>query len=260
MDLPRATWVVPAGRAKTGREHRVPLSGRSLGVLDEAKELRDQSHLVFPSVRGKSISDNTLSKLFRELEIPGVPHGLRSSFRDWCAETGGDRDAAEACLAHSLGPVESAYARSDLFRAPAGAHGTVGAVSRGRKRRYRDRAIAPCNVMLARLLLPRPQFLRSRIQAADRLALVRSAETRQRRRRASAVVSPFGPANPVRRDSVGWAGRFFPGFVALPRAQRRRRRGKQLPNGYRQRPKARGDIRRGWRAVTAAGAGCVPSA
>ena len=115
MDLPRATWVVPAGRAKTGREHRVPLSGRSLGVLDEARELRDQSHLVFPSVRGKPISDNTLSKLFRELEIPGVPHGLRSSFRDWCAETGGDRDAAEACLAHSLGPVESAYARSDLF-------------------------------------------------------------------------------------------------------------------------------------------------
>ena len=40
MDLPRATWVVPPGRAKTGREHRVPLSGRSLRVLDEAQELR----------------------------------------------------------------------------------------------------------------------------------------------------------------------------------------------------------------------------
>ena len=42
-------------------------------------------------------------------------HGMRSSFRDWAAETGQPREIAEAALAHTVGGVEGAYFRSDLF-------------------------------------------------------------------------------------------------------------------------------------------------
>lgn len=109
------TWTIPEERTKTGREFRIPLSAPALSVLAEAREFSDGSGLVFPSARGKRLSDNTLSKLLRELEVPGVPHGFRSSFRDWCGEKSVSREVAEACLAHVVGGVEGAYFRSDLF-------------------------------------------------------------------------------------------------------------------------------------------------
>ena len=73
--------------------------------------------LVFPSPRGKPLSDMTLSKLIKELGIAAVPHGFRSSFRDWAAEqTNTPREVVEAALAHTVrNPTEAAYARSDLF-------------------------------------------------------------------------------------------------------------------------------------------------
>ena len=57
----------------------------------------------------------TLIKLLRDLGVNAVPHGFRSSFRDWCGETGKPREVAEAALAHVVGGVEGAYFRSDLF-------------------------------------------------------------------------------------------------------------------------------------------------
>ena len=83
----------------------------------EVRELADDSGLVFPSQRGKVLSDNTLSKLLRELGVPGTPHGFRSSFRDWAAEcTDSDHAVMELSLGHAVGSaVERAYARSDLF-------------------------------------------------------------------------------------------------------------------------------------------------
>ena len=113
-----ATWTVPAERMKAGKEHRVPLSRAALDVLDAAEAWADSSGYVFPSVMGRMLSDSTLSKLFRELEIACVPHGLRSSFRIWAAEAGVDRILAEHCLAHIEGSAsELAYQRSDLFEA-----------------------------------------------------------------------------------------------------------------------------------------------
>ena len=101
---------------KAGREHRVPLSGRALVVLNEARELADSPGLIFPYATGRMLSDSTLSKLLRESEIDAVPHGFRFSFRDWCGETGVDREVAEASLAHVVkNQVEAAYARSDLL-------------------------------------------------------------------------------------------------------------------------------------------------
>ena len=62
VDAECGLWTIPASRMKAGREHRVPLSGRAVEVLTEAGELR-QNDLVFPSARGRRMSDNTLSKL-----------------------------------------------------------------------------------------------------------------------------------------------------------------------------------------------------
>ncbi len=117
VDAAAATWTVPATCVKSKLEHRVPLSGRAVAVLDEAREIADGSGLLFPSPTGRVLSDSTLSKLLRELGIGAVPHGFRSSFRDWAAEkTDVPREVCELALAHvNSDRVEAAYRRSDLF-------------------------------------------------------------------------------------------------------------------------------------------------
>ncbi|MXY51535.1 MAG: site-specific integrase [Gammaproteobacteria bacterium] len=117
MDRDGAVWTIPAERMKNGREHRVPLSYRALEVLDEAGELPVVEGWVFPSPRGRAIPQKCLSELTRQLGIDAVPHGFRSSFRDWAAEcTDAPREVCELALAHVSGDrVEAAYRRSDLF-------------------------------------------------------------------------------------------------------------------------------------------------
>ena len=94
-------------------EHRVPLCGRALEILDAARVLGDGNPLVFPMRSGRPISASTL----QNLRIAAVPHGFRSSFRDWASErTDHPREVIEAALAHVVqNKVEAAYARSDLF-------------------------------------------------------------------------------------------------------------------------------------------------
>ena len=117
IDTETATWTIPGERMKSRRPHRVPLCQTARRVLERAREIDDGSGLVFPSATKsrKPLSDSTLSKLLRELGVAMVPHGLRSSFRDWCGETGVPRELAEAALAHVVKGVEGAYARSDLL-------------------------------------------------------------------------------------------------------------------------------------------------
>ena len=59
----------------------------------------------------------TLTKVLRDngLADRTTVHGFRSSFRDWCADTGRPREIAEAALSHVVPGVEGAYFRSDLF-------------------------------------------------------------------------------------------------------------------------------------------------
>ena len=111
------TWTVPGERMKGGRDHRVPLSLRALEILEEARELADGSCYIFPSTTGREMSDATMSKLLRENGVEAVPHGFRSSFRQWAAErTNLPREVAEEALAHvNPNRVEAAYQRSDLF-------------------------------------------------------------------------------------------------------------------------------------------------
>ena len=117
VDLQAREWRIPPERMKANREHRVPLSTGALAVLRQARALSDDSELVFPSVRGRRLSDATISKVVRELGIGAVPHGFRSSFRDWAAEcANAPREVCELALAHvNSDRVEAAYRRTDLF-------------------------------------------------------------------------------------------------------------------------------------------------
>ena len=118
MDTAARVCTVPATRMKAKREHRVPLCGRTLAILDGARSLgRAGGRLVFPSKRGKPVSTTTLPKMLQQHRIAAVPHGFRSSFRDWAAEeTDHPREMIEAALAHVVqNKVEAAYARSGLF-------------------------------------------------------------------------------------------------------------------------------------------------
>ncbi len=117
MDTAGRVWTVPALRMKAKREHRVPLCGRALKILDAARALCDRNPLVFPMRSGRPIAPSTLPKMLDYHRIDAVPHGFRSSFRDWAAEeTDHPREVIEAALAHVVqNKVEAAYARSDLF-------------------------------------------------------------------------------------------------------------------------------------------------
>ena len=117
MNLDAGVWAIPAARMKAKRDHRVPLSGRALAILHDVPRLSDGTGLVFRSRRGKPLSSVTLPRLIKALGIAAVPHGFRSSFRDWAAEqTNTPREVVEAALAHTVrNPTEAAYARSDLF-------------------------------------------------------------------------------------------------------------------------------------------------
>ena len=117
IDTAEHVWTIPATRTKAKREHRVPLTRRAEQVLEAARVAGNGGPLVFPSARGKRMNDMALSALLKDLEVGAVPHGFRSTFRDWAAEkTDHPREVIEAALGHVvLNKVEAAYARSDLF-------------------------------------------------------------------------------------------------------------------------------------------------
>ena len=101
IDREEGVWTVPASRMKTAREHRVPLCRRATEILSAARKLGDGSPLVFTRGGGKPLYEKRLCRLLRNCKIAAVPHGFRSSFRDWAAEeTNHPREVIEAALAH----------------------------------------------------------------------------------------------------------------------------------------------------------------
>lgn len=126
------TWTIPAARMKANRDHRVPLT-QTMVTLLSSLERHPATDVVFYSATGKALSDMTLSAAMKRIHAtdlkagrpgfvddrtgrPAVPHGLRSTFRDWAAECGYERDMAELQLSHVVGSeVERAYRRSDML-------------------------------------------------------------------------------------------------------------------------------------------------
>ena len=117
IDVDIEVWTVPAERMKANREHRVPLSSRAAEILRTALTVRNGSKLVFPSPRGKPLSDMTLSKLLKETGRAGRAARLPIQF----PRLGGRRDEPPAggrrggARSSRQDQVEAAYARSTLF-------------------------------------------------------------------------------------------------------------------------------------------------
>jgi integrase len=116
IDLARREWLIPAERMKMKKPHRVPLSTAAIELLKSQPRVAG-SDLVFPSIKGKPLSDMALTELMRGMDSEAVPHGFRSTFRDWCAEhTNYPSELAEMALAHAIAnKVEAAYRRGDQF-------------------------------------------------------------------------------------------------------------------------------------------------
>ena len=116
IDLKARTWTVPAERMKALRQHVVPLSDTAIALL-KALPRFENCDLVFPSARLGQLSDMSLSAVLKRMKVDAVPHGFRSTFRDWCSEfTNYPREVAEMALAHTIvNKVEAAYRRGDLL-------------------------------------------------------------------------------------------------------------------------------------------------
>lgn len=118
IDTDSKVWTIPAERMKSGEAHRVPLCSRAIEIIEEARQLPGQGDFLFPGrTQGQPMSNMTMLKVLRRLNLPYTVHGFRSSFRDWAAEeTSFPREVCEMALAHTLtDKVEAAYRRGDLF-------------------------------------------------------------------------------------------------------------------------------------------------
>jgi len=116
IDLEAGVWRVPGERMKEKKEHRVPLSTATVDLLKCLPRADDQD-LVFPSPRGKVLSDMTLLMILRRLGAEATAHGMRSTFKDWASDiTNHPRELIEVALAHVPGDSsEMAYWRSDVL-------------------------------------------------------------------------------------------------------------------------------------------------
>ena len=122
IDYDKKLWVIPAEHTKAKQEHRVPLQPQAIKLLRSLPKT-GESNIVFPSPTGKALSDMALSQLMKgmrergELTVEGVPHGFRSTFRDWAAEqTAYPDEIRKAASGHTLGDaVKEAYQRTDLL-------------------------------------------------------------------------------------------------------------------------------------------------
>ena len=117
IDRDKKIWTVPATRMKAGREHRVPLSGRALAIVEQLVEAKRGDFVFVGQGRDKPLSNMAMNKVLRRIGTDVTVHGFRSSFRDWAGnETGYPRELIETALAHVIGDkAEQAYRRSDAL-------------------------------------------------------------------------------------------------------------------------------------------------
>lgn len=114
FDLDARVWTVPADRMKAGKVHRVPLSFEALAILGALPRLGEH---VFTAPRGSALSDMAISAVCRRMQVAAVPHGFRSSFKDWCRNSARFPDeVSELALAHvNSDATRAAYARDELM-------------------------------------------------------------------------------------------------------------------------------------------------
>jgi len=119
IDLQAALWTVPGERMKAGKTHRVPLNSEAVALLKSLPHVEGEPYVFFsPMKPGKPLSDMTLLAAMRRMKVEAVPHGLRSTFKDWASElSGAANEVSEQALAHGIeSKVEAAYRRGDLLQ------------------------------------------------------------------------------------------------------------------------------------------------
>jgi len=116
IDFDEKLWIVPAERTKAGRQHRVPLSARALEILQELPRF-EGADFIFVAPRGGRLSDMALLQVCRRMEVEAVPHGFRSTFKDWArSRTAYPDEVSELSLSHvNDDKTRAAYARDELL-------------------------------------------------------------------------------------------------------------------------------------------------
>ena len=116
IDFAEKLWTVPSVRMKTGKKHNVPLSEPALKLLKALPRFAGSSY-VFPATKGGALSDMSVSSVTQRMQVAAVPHGFRSSFKDWCrSSTSYPDEVSELALAHvSSDATRAAYARDELL-------------------------------------------------------------------------------------------------------------------------------------------------
>ena len=116
IDLTERVWTVPAERIKAGKSHRVPLSDDAVALLESLPRF-EGSNLLFTAPRGGALSDMSISAVCRRMGVDAVPHGFRSSFKDWArSRTAYADEVSELALAHvNSDATRAAYARDELL-------------------------------------------------------------------------------------------------------------------------------------------------
>jgi len=116
IDTKTKVWTIPGERMKAGKEHRVPLTPAALKIIEAMPKVAG-SDFIFTAPQGGALSDMALTQVMRRMKVDAVPHGFRSTFRDWAGErTHHPREIAEQALAHTLrDKVEAAYRRGDAL-------------------------------------------------------------------------------------------------------------------------------------------------
>ena len=122
IDVDNALWTIPAEHTKARQEHRVPLQPQAIKLLKSLSKVA-RTNLIFPNRNNKALSDMAFNQIMRgmrergELKVEGVPHGFRSTFRDWSAErTSYSDEIRKAASGHAIGDsVKEAYQRTDLL-------------------------------------------------------------------------------------------------------------------------------------------------
>lgn len=116
VDLGNGVWTIPADHMKSGEEFRVPLSSHAIKLL-RGLPVFEGVDLIFPAPRMGVMTDMAMTAVMRRHGLEAVPHGFRSTFRDWCGDrTHFPRDLVELALAHELeNKTEAAYRRGDAL-------------------------------------------------------------------------------------------------------------------------------------------------
>lgn len=121
IDWTKRLWNRPGSIMKERIPHTVTLNDQAIAILRRAASYTDTTNpdaLIFSNRKGGALSDMTISKVMRDAKLPYVPHGFRSSFRDWAAEAMPliPDPVAEAALSHSVpDSVVKAYKRAQFL-------------------------------------------------------------------------------------------------------------------------------------------------